>query len=190
MLVIRLRRGGKKHEPHYRIVVQEQRSKLGGKYIESLGHYHPIMPNKPVEINKERVEYWLKSGAQLSVTANNLFVKNGILPKEQKISKVYSKKKKLTKESAAKLAKTETAAVAKEDVTEDSKEAEGEHKEEVKAESKKDENVTAEEPKESETAAVAEDKTDTENISEPPTNPDTDETAKVDEGAEITEKKS
>lgn len=98
MLVIRLRRGGKKHEPHFRIVVQEQRSKLGGKYIESLGHYHPTMPNKPVEINKERVDFWIKSGARASVTVNNLLVKNGILPKEQKISKVYSKKKKTKEE--------------------------------------------------------------------------------------------
>lgn len=149
MLVIRLRRGGKKHEAHYRIVVQEQRSKLGGKYIESLGHYHPIMPNKPVEINKERVDFWLKSGAQLSVTANNLFVKNGILPKEQKISKVYSKKKKTTEESATKPAKTETTAVAKEGVKEDTKEAEDAPAENVKDESKKDENVASDQPKES-----------------------------------------
>lgn len=94
MLVIRLRRGGKKHEPHYRIVIQEQRSKLGGKYIESLGHYHPTITNKPITINKERVLYWLKNGAQPSVTTTNLLVKNDILPKEQKIAKVYSKKTK------------------------------------------------------------------------------------------------
>lgn len=98
MLIIRLRRGGKKHEPHYRIVVQEQRSKLGGKYIESLGHYHPTITSKPITINKERVLYWLKNGAKPSVTATNLFVKNDILPKEQKIAKVYSKKTKTKKE--------------------------------------------------------------------------------------------
>ncbi|KKQ90606.1 MAG: 30S ribosomal protein S16 [Berkelbacteria bacterium GW2011_GWA2_38_9] len=190
MLVIRLRRGGKKHEAHYRIVVQEQRSKLGGKYIESLGHYHPIMPNKPIEINKERVEYWLSSGAQLSVTANNLFVKAGILPKEQKISKVYSKKKKIVAESFAKPAKAETTAAAKEDVTEKSKEAEGTSKEEVKEESKKEETVTVEEPKEPETTAVVEDKSDIENISEISKKPDSDETVKVDEVVQKTEEKS
>lgn len=190
MLVIRLRRGGKKHEPHYRIVVQEQRSKLGGKYIESLGHYHPIIPNKPVEINKERVDFWLKSGAQISVTANNLFVKNGILPKEQKISKVYSKKKKSTEESAAKAVKTETAAVAKEDVTVASKKEEAAPDEEVKDETKKDENVTSDQPKESEPNDLIEHKTNTETVAESSEKPDTDKADKVNEVVEGQDEKS
>lgn len=190
MLVIRLRRGGKKHEAHYRIVVQEKRSKLGGKYIESLGHYHPIMPNKPVEINKERVDFWLKSGAQLSVTANNLFVKNGILPKEQKISKVYSKKKKSTEESAKKPITTETATVAKKDDAETSKEIQGAPEEETKDKSKKDENITVDEPKESEEAAVAEENTDTEKVSETSEKSDTKKTVKIDEVVEEQEEKS
>jgi len=101
MVVLRLRRGGRRHDPHYRIVAQEKRSKLNGAYIESIGHYHPVAPNKELVIDKERAKHWLSQGAQLSVTVNNLFVKDGVLPKEAKISRVYSQKKKVEEEKPA-----------------------------------------------------------------------------------------
>ncbi|EKD23140.1 MAG: hypothetical protein ACD_83C00035G0001 [uncultured bacterium] len=110
------------------------------------------------------------------------------MPKEQKISKVYSKKKKIVAESFAKPAKAETTAAAKEDVTEKSKEAEGASKEEVKEESKKEETVTVEEAKELETTTVVEDKSDI--VSEASSKPETNETAKSDEVAEKIEEKS
>ena len=41
MLAIKLKRIGKKHQPSYRIVVAEKRSKLNGRYVEDLGWLNP-----------------------------------------------------------------------------------------------------------------------------------------------------
>ncbi len=78
MLAIRLTRTGKIHEPHYRIVVQEKRSKLNGKAVDIIGHYHPAQAQKLLVINKEKAEHWLKQGAQPSDTVTNLLVREGI----------------------------------------------------------------------------------------------------------------
>jgi len=77
MLVIRLQRIGKKHQPSYRLVVAEKRSKLTAPPAEDLGSYNP--KTKGTTINKERALYWLGQGAQASASVHNLLVKEGIL---------------------------------------------------------------------------------------------------------------
>jgi len=77
MLAIKLKRIGKKHQPSYRLVVQEKREKLGGRYAEDLGWYNPLL--KKHEFNKERITYWLKIGAQPTDTVHNLLVKEGVI---------------------------------------------------------------------------------------------------------------
>ena len=77
MLVIRLQRIGKKHQPSYRIAVAERRSKLGAPPAEDLGSYNAF--SKAMNVNKERLEHWIKVGAKPTVTLNNLFVSKGIL---------------------------------------------------------------------------------------------------------------
>ena len=67
MLKIRLMRIGGKKKPFYRVVVVEQRSKRTGGYIELLGTYNPLSIPKDIKLNKERIEYWIKQGAQPSV---------------------------------------------------------------------------------------------------------------------------
>jgi small subunit ribosomal protein S16 len=89
MLVIRLQRVGKKHQPSYRLVVAERRSKLGGPPAEDLGSYNPF--TKVFAAKKERVLHWLKNGAQPSVTAHNLLLKNKVI--EGNKMRVYMKKK-------------------------------------------------------------------------------------------------
>lgn len=93
MVVIRLRRGGRTHDPHYRLVAQEKRSKLNGDYIENLGHYHPTDASKKLEVNKDRLEHWLSQGAVLSPTVTNLLVKAGLLPAERRIVRLGVTKK-------------------------------------------------------------------------------------------------
>ena len=66
MLKIRLMRIGGNKRPFYRVVVQEERSKRTGGYIELLGTYNPLTEPKEVKINQERADYWVKQGAQLS----------------------------------------------------------------------------------------------------------------------------
>ncbi|HSI20158.1 MAG TPA: 30S ribosomal protein S16 [Verrucomicrobiae bacterium] len=94
MLAIRLTRTGKIHDPHYRIVVQEKRSKLNGKYIDLLGHYHPAQADKQLVVNKEKTEEWLAKGAQPSDTVTNLLVKAGIFDKSRRLSNFYTPTKK------------------------------------------------------------------------------------------------
>jgi small subunit ribosomal protein S16 len=120
MLVIRLSRTGKVHEPHYRIVVQEKRSKLNGKSVDIIGHYHPAQTSKLLVVNKEKAEAWLKKGAQLSDTVTNLFVKQGILAEERKVHNFFTPKNKaeLEAEKAAKEAEKAAEAVAKEEAAE------------------------------------------------------------------------
>src|SRR5688572_21551671 len=64
---IRLARAGAKKRPYYRIVVTDQRSPRDGRFIEKLGSYNPMLPKgdeKRVVFDKERIQHWLKTGAQ------------------------------------------------------------------------------------------------------------------------------
>jgi len=77
MLVLKLRRIGKKHQPAYRLVVTEKRSKLSGKYLADLGWYNPL--SKQFNFDKEGILGWFKNGAQKTDTVHNLLVKAGII---------------------------------------------------------------------------------------------------------------
>lgn len=72
MLRIRLSRRGAKKDPHYRVVVSDQKSKRDGRFVEIIGNYSPAM--KPVQLNLdlERVQYWVGQGAQPTETVRTL----------------------------------------------------------------------------------------------------------------------
>jgi small subunit ribosomal protein S16 len=55
---------GKIRAPYYRIVVADSRTKRDGRAIEEIGKYHPTHEPSVMEVNKERVQYWLSVGAQ------------------------------------------------------------------------------------------------------------------------------
>jgi small subunit ribosomal protein S16 len=55
---------GKIHSPFYRVVVMNSRTKRDGRAIEEIGKYHPTHEPSIIEINSERVQYWLGVGAQ------------------------------------------------------------------------------------------------------------------------------
>ena len=77
MLAIKLQRIGKKHQPSYRVVVAEKKSKMAAPPVEDLGSYST--ETKKAHLNPERVSYWLGVGAQPTTTIHNLLVKEGIL---------------------------------------------------------------------------------------------------------------
>lgn len=68
MVVIRLSRGGAKKRPFYHIVVSDKRSPRDGRCVERIGYFNPIATGKDVklELNLERAQYWLSTGAQPS----------------------------------------------------------------------------------------------------------------------------
>lgn len=65
---IRMKRMGRRHRPFFRICVMDARKPRDGAAIEEVGHYDPMVHDKSarVELNMERVDYWLSVGAQPS----------------------------------------------------------------------------------------------------------------------------
>ena len=61
---IRLKRLGKIRAPYYRIVVADSRTKRDGRAIEEIGKYHPTAEPSVIEIDSDRAQHWLTSGAQ------------------------------------------------------------------------------------------------------------------------------
>jgi len=76
---IRLRRTGRKKQPSYRIVIADSRSPRDGKFIEVIGQYNPRQGEQALNLETERVNYWLDSGAQPTDTVRSLLRKAGIL---------------------------------------------------------------------------------------------------------------
>jgi len=68
MVTIRMARGGAKKRPFYNIVVTDKRSKRDGRHIERVGFFNPIAKGGeiPLQLDMERVNYWLSRGAQPS----------------------------------------------------------------------------------------------------------------------------
>ena len=72
---IRLARYGRKKRPFYRIVAADQRAPRDGRYIERLGHFDPMTDENNLELDLERVDYWLGVGAAPSETVAGLINK-------------------------------------------------------------------------------------------------------------------
>lgn len=66
MVKIRLMRMGSKKRPFYRIVAADSRSPRDGKFLEILGHYDPRTEPNKIEIKKDRIDEWVKNGAQFT----------------------------------------------------------------------------------------------------------------------------
>ena len=78
MLKIRLQKFGKKNSPSFRIVLVEHTSSAkSGGFIEILGSYNPHLKQK--SFKKERIQYWLSKGVQVSPTVFNLLVDEKII---------------------------------------------------------------------------------------------------------------
>jgi small subunit ribosomal protein S16 len=69
---LRLARMGRKKRPFYRIVAADQRSPRDGRFIERLGFYDPMKEPNELEVDLERVDYWLGEGASPSDTVSDL----------------------------------------------------------------------------------------------------------------------
>ena len=69
---IRLKRFGSLNRPQWRIVVSDARMPRDGRFIEEVGSYDPLPANEKIQVKKERLDYWLKQGAQLSASVKSL----------------------------------------------------------------------------------------------------------------------
>jgi small subunit ribosomal protein S16 len=75
---LRLQRTGKPKRPYYRLIAVEQKSKRDGQAIEILGQYDPIALGNKLNINMDRVNYWLSVGAKASETVAVLIKKRQV----------------------------------------------------------------------------------------------------------------
>lgn len=98
MLKIRLQRTGKRGQAYFRVVLVEHTKKPKGEVQELLGNYNPH--EKEFKVSKERVEYWMSKGAQISPTVNNLMVNYKVWDKP-KMQSWKPKKKEAAPEAAA-----------------------------------------------------------------------------------------
>jgi small subunit ribosomal protein S16 len=103
MLSIRLSRKGKKKYPVYSLIVLEKSKDPWGDYLEKLGTFNPH--TKEVEFNGERIEHWIKLGAQPTATVHNLLVSQGII----KADKVRAGKSQPGKKRKAEIEATKKA---------------------------------------------------------------------------------
>jgi small subunit ribosomal protein S16 len=76
MLSIRMTRVGSKKKPHFRVVVSEARSGLKGDVVENLGTYDPRSKPAKVNVDKARIDHWLKKGAIPSDSVRTLIGKH------------------------------------------------------------------------------------------------------------------
>ena len=79
MVKIRLRRMGAKKAPFYRIVVADSRYPRDGRFIEEIGTYNPVANPAELNVDVERAQAWIKTGAQPTETVRDLLKKAGAL---------------------------------------------------------------------------------------------------------------
>lgn len=72
MLSIRLKRMGQRHRPLYRLVVSDSRNRPTGACVEEVGNYDPNQDPSSINLNLERIDYWLSVGAKPSSQVANL----------------------------------------------------------------------------------------------------------------------
>ncbi len=75
MLMIRLARFGAKKKPFYRVVVIEKERARNGRTVEVVGQHNPVAKPAQTLLKRDRIDYWVKNGAQLSDTVKRLVEK-------------------------------------------------------------------------------------------------------------------
>ena len=159
MLAIRMQRTGRKGHAHFRVVVQDShQSPSSGKFVALVGNYDPHA--KTASLVKDKIEFYLKHGAQPSDRAALLFKKEGIkLPdwvnvdtkktaKTRNAEKLRKNQPAQPKAEVTEEVSAEAAAPAEETTAESTAEAESAAEEQPEA-ATSEETPVAEEPAES-----------------------------------------
>lgn len=82
MLMIRLKRMGARKQPHYRVIVIEKERARDGRPVEVVGTYNPRTNPASIDLKRERIEYWVSKGAQMSERVEKLMSKPAPAPAE------------------------------------------------------------------------------------------------------------
>jgi small subunit ribosomal protein S16 len=79
MVIVRLKRGGAKRKPCYRIVAADNRKPRDGRNIEEIGYYHPCSNPVVFKVDAKRLKHYMDQGAQLSATVASQVKQFGVL---------------------------------------------------------------------------------------------------------------
>ena len=79
MLKLRLKKGGRKKQPAYRLVIMEASSRRDGRAIDQVGYYNTITKQSHFDVSK--IIKWLNYGVQPTETVQNLLKKAKIIEK-------------------------------------------------------------------------------------------------------------
>lgn len=114
MVRLRLQRFGRRNRPFYRLSAIEKRNRRNGVVLEQLGWYDPVSSDasKQVELNGERITFWLSQGAQPSETVADLLARNDLLPPKMKAKWEADRKIARERVEAKKAAEAAAAAAA------------------------------------------------------------------------------
>lgn len=80
MLMIRLARIGARKQPYYRVVVIDKERARNGRSVEVVGLYNPRTTPATIDVKRDRIDYWVSKGAQLSETVRRLLAKTPAAP--------------------------------------------------------------------------------------------------------------
>src|SRR5215831_9332435 len=112
-LVIRMARAGTKKRPVYHIVVADSRSPRDGRFIERLGFFNPLLPKDKTErlkLDLDKVQAWMKKGAQPSDRVMRFLDAAGIAKREKRNNPEKAVPRKERKAKAEEAAKAKEAA--------------------------------------------------------------------------------
>ena len=115
-LVIRMARAGTKKRPVYHIVVADSRAPRDGRFIERLGHFNPLLPKEKTErlkLDLEKVQAWMKKGAQPSDRILRFLDAAGIAKREKRnnpVKAIPRKERKAARDEATKAKEASDAA--------------------------------------------------------------------------------
>ena len=125
MLTIRLARAGVKKRPFFHIRVADSRKPRDGRFIEKVGYFNPIASGQEVrlEVDQERVDYWISQGAQLSDRVTTLLKRNAETPEQTEKRHALKEAKRLKKLSDKAALKVAEEAPAEEAAEEEAAEA-------------------------------------------------------------------
>jgi small subunit ribosomal protein S16 len=112
---LRLRREGTVKRPHYRIVATDSRSPRDGRFIEAIGHYHPLDEPSTIAVDGERALHWLRNGALPTQAVEKLLRISGVWAEFKPgdaPARVRTEKKRISKKARARAIAAAEAAAA------------------------------------------------------------------------------
>jgi small subunit ribosomal protein S16 len=136
---IRLTRGGSKKRPFYRVVAADSRMPRDGRFIEKLGTYSPLLPKDDpnrVNLNIDKINEWLKKGAQVSDRISRLLENLSVLEPKKRDNPKKGKKHKATVERET--AKSEKQSNNQEEISSEEKTNNVEESPDIKDESEEE----------------------------------------------------